>query len=64
MTMGSITKESLESPIQSSQLEEAKEFIALLKTLNSDEKKELRGMIRGMQAMKEIMAGSAQKMVV
>ena len=64
MAMRSITKESLESPVQSSQIEEAKEFIEFLKILSPDEKKELRGMIRGMQAMKEIMERSAQKMVV
>ncbi len=61
MTVALITQENF---IQSSQIEEAKEFIEFLKILSPDEKKELRGMIRGMQAMKEIMESSAQKMVV
>lgn len=53
-----------EIPIQSSQLEDVKEYIQFLQTLNEDQKKEIRGIIRGMQAMKEIMTGGTQKMVV
>lgn len=56
MTKGSNTKGS-SITIRCSQIEDAKEFLDLLKTLNSDEKKELRGMIRGMRAMKEILTG-------
>ncbi len=53
-----------EIPIQSSQLEDVKEYIQFLQTLNEDQKKEIRGIIRGTQAMKEIMTGGTQKMVV
>ncbi len=53
-----------EIPIHSSQLEDVKEYIQFLQTLNEDQKKEIRGIIRGMQAMKEIMTGGTQKMVV
>lgn len=54
-----------ESPvtIQCSQIDDAKEFLELVMLLDHDEKKELSGMMRGMKAMKEIMAGSAQKLV-
>lgn len=60
-----LAKESKESPItiQCSQIDDAKEFLELIKVLDHDEKKELSGMMRGMKAMKEIMAGSAQKLV-
>lgn len=53
-----------EIPIQSSQLEDVKEYIQLLQTLDADQKRELRGIIRGMQVMKELMTGGTQKMVV
>lgn len=49
--------------IQCSQIDDAKEFLELVMLLDHDEKKELSGMMRGMKAMKEIMAGSAQKLV-
>ncbi len=53
-----------EIPIHSSQLEDVKEYIQFLQTLNEDQKKEIRGIIRGMQAMKEIMTGGTQKIVI
>lgn len=53
-----------EIPIQSNQIEDVTEYIQLLQTLDADQKKELRGIIRGMQVMKEIMTGGTQKMVV
>lgn len=53
-----------EIPIQSSQLEDVKEYVELLQTLDADQKKELHGIIRGMQVMKEILTGGTQKMVV
>lgn len=56
MAAGLILKES---SIQSSQLEDVKEYIQFLKTLDEDEKREFRGIIRGMQAMKDMMRGNA-----
>ena len=41
--------------IQGDQLEDVKEYIQFLKTLTADEKKEFRGMIRGMQTMKDML---------
>lgn len=40
--------------IQSSQLDEVEEYIRFLHTLSNEEKIELRGIIRGMQAMKDM----------
>lgn len=61
MAVGLITQENF---IQSSQIEDVKEYIKLLQMLNEEEKREFHGFMRGMQTMKEIMAGSDQKMVV
>lgn len=57
-----ITKES-PITIQCSQIDDAKEFLELIKVLDHDEKKELSGMMRGMKFMKEIMACNTQKLV-
>lgn len=45
--------------IQSSQLDEVEEYIRFLHTLSKDEKIEFRGIIRGMQAMKDMQQNSA-----
>ena len=45
--------------IQNDQLEDIEEYIQFLKTLNKDEKREFRGMMRGMQAMKNMMQNNA-----
>lgn len=44
---------------QSSQLDEVEEYIRFLRTLNNEEKIEFRGIIRGMQAMKDMQHNSA-----
>lgn len=44
---------------QSDQLEDIKEYIQFLQTLSEDEKKEFRGMMRGMQTMKDMLQGNA-----
>lgn len=44
---------------QNDQLEDVEEYIRFLKTLSNDEKKELRGIIRGMQTMKDIQCSNA-----
>ena len=45
--------------IQNNQLEDIEEYIRFLKTLSDAEKKEFRGMIRGMQVMKDMTCGDA-----
>lgn len=45
--------------IQSSQLNEVKEYIQFLHTLTKEEKIEFRGIIRGMQAMKDMQHSNA-----
>lgn len=45
--------------IQSSQLDEVEEYIRFLHTLSKDEKIEFRGIMRGMQAMKEMQHNNA-----
>lgn len=45
--------------IQSNQLEDIKEYIQFVQTLSEDEKKEFRGMIRGMQTMKDMLHSNA-----
>ncbi|MBD5529729.1 MAG: hypothetical protein HDR02_15200 [Lachnospiraceae bacterium] len=45
--------------IQNDQLEDIEEYIRFLKSLSKDEKKEFRGMIRGMQTMKDMTCGNA-----
>lgn len=44
---------------QNDQLEDVKEYIQFVRTLTEDEKKEFRGMIRGMQTMKDILCSNA-----
>lgn len=45
--------------IQNDQLEDIEEYIRFLRSLSKDEKKEFRGMIRGMQTMKDMTRGDA-----
>ena len=45
--------------IQNDQLEDIEEYIRFFKSLSKDEKKEFRGMIRGMQTMKDMTCGNA-----
>lgn len=40
---------------QYDQIEDVKEYILFLRTLNENEKREFRGMIKGMQVMKDMM---------
>ena len=56
MAAGLIENQNL---IQGDQLEDIEEYIQFLKTLNKDEKREFRGMMRGMQAMKNMMQNNA-----
>ncbi len=56
MAEGLIERECI---TQCDQIEDVKEYILFLRTLNEDEKREFRGMIKGMQAMKEMMCGNA-----
>lgn len=44
---------------QDDQLEDIKEYIQFLKILNKDEKREFRGIIRGMQTMKDMLNSNA-----
>lgn len=44
---------------QNDQLEDVEEYIRFLKTLSNDEKKEFRGIIRGMQTMKDMLRSNA-----
>lgn len=56
MVAGLIENQNL---IQGDQLEDIEEYIQFLKTLNKDEKREFRGMMRGMQTMKNMMQNNA-----
>lgn len=56
--MSTTLMENIEN-IQIDQLEDVEEYIRFLKTLSNDEKKELRGIIRGMQTMKDMLCSNA-----
>lgn len=56
--MATTLKERMRN-IQSSQLDEVEEYIQFLHTLSKDEKIEFRGIIRGMQAMKDMQRNNA-----
>ena len=45
--------------IQSSQLNEVEEYVQFLRTLTKEEKIEFRGIMRGMQAMKDMQHNNA-----
>lgn len=45
--------------IPDNQLEDIEEYIQFVRTLTKDEKREFRGMIRGMQAMRDILRSNA-----
>ena len=49
----------IQNIIQGDQLEDIEEYIQFVQTLTDDEKKEFRGMIRGMQTMKDILSSNA-----
>ena len=56
MAAGTIAKEF---SVQSSQLDEVEEYVQFLRTLTKEEKIEFRGIIRGMQAMKDMQHSNA-----
>lgn len=57
MAAGLIERQN--SVTQDDQLEDIKEYIQFVRSLNEDEKKEFRGIIRGMQTMKDILHSNA-----